>query len=203
MKIITVSREFGSGGREIGKRLADELGFDYYDREIIEAVAKNKGVDADYAEKALENHLWKTYSVSFGRSFATLSVNAASLLAEEKKVIEKIAGLGKDFVIVGRNADVILKDCEPFNIFVCADMQSKIRRCKERAAEDEKLSEKEIEQKIRRIDKARRESRQLISGTKWGDKSYYHLVVNTTQWNIKELTPAVADFANKFFGRTK
>ncbi len=204
MKIITISREFGSGGRELGKRLADELGFDYYDREIIEAVAKNKGIDSRYAENALENRSWKTYPVSFGRSFAMQTMNnATSLLVEEKKIIEKIAGLGKDCVIVGRNADVLLKNYAPLNIFVCADMQSKISRCEERTAEGENLSKKEMEQKIRRIDKIRKERRRIVSGDEWGDKSAYHLVVNTTDWRIKELTPAVADFAKRFFGRTK
>ena len=59
MKIITISREFGSGGRELGKRLADELGFDYYDREIITAIASARGMDEGYVEKALENHAWQ------------------------------------------------------------------------------------------------------------------------------------------------
>ena len=56
MKIITISREFGSGGRELGKRLADILGFDYYDREIITAIADKKGLNPDYVERILENH---------------------------------------------------------------------------------------------------------------------------------------------------
>ncbi len=204
MKIITISREFGSGGRELGKRLADELGFDYYDREIIEAVAKNKGIDSNYAENALENLSPKTYPIKFGRSFAMLSVNnTASLLVEEKKIIEKIADMGRDCIIVGRNADVLLKKYALLNIFVCADMQSKIKRCEERATDDENLSKKEMEQKIKRIDKTRKERRRIVSGDEWGDKYAYHLVVNTTDWQIKDLTPAVADFAKRFFGRTK
>lgn len=135
MKIITISREFGSGGRELGKRLADILGFDYYDKEIIKAVAKNMGVNAEYAEKSLENCSLTAYPISFRHSFAMLSVNnTASLLVEEKKVIESIAKTERDCVIVGRNADILLKDRNPFNIFVCADMYSKIKRCEERAA---------------------------------------------------------------------
>jgi len=55
MKIITISREFGSGGRELGKRMADILGFDYYDREIISAIAENKGLNESYVESVLEN----------------------------------------------------------------------------------------------------------------------------------------------------
>ena len=65
MRIITISREFGSGGRELGKRLADLLGFDYYDSEIITVVAKQSGLDAGYVEKKLSNHGWQAYPVTF------------------------------------------------------------------------------------------------------------------------------------------
>lgn len=68
MRIITISREFGSGGRELGKRLADWLGFDYYDREIITAIAQNQGLDEKYAENTLDNHGWQTIPVTFHRS---------------------------------------------------------------------------------------------------------------------------------------
>ena len=60
MNIITISREFGSGGRELGKRLADLLGYDYYDREIITEIAKRHDVDEKYVEYALNNHIWQT-----------------------------------------------------------------------------------------------------------------------------------------------
>lgn len=60
-EIITISREFGSGGRELGKRLAETLGFDYYDKEIITAIANNKGLDENYVEKALNNYDWKKF----------------------------------------------------------------------------------------------------------------------------------------------
>ena len=59
MKIVTISREFGSGGRELGRRLADLLGFDYYDREIITAIAQAQGMDEGYVEKSLEDHAWQ------------------------------------------------------------------------------------------------------------------------------------------------
>lgn len=204
MKVITISREFGSGGRELGKRLADELGFDYYDKEIIIAIAQGQGLDEGYVEKALEHHVWKNIPLAFGRSFAgavALQSAQTNLLLEQKRVIERIAETGKDCVIVGRNADFILRDVHPFNIFVCADMEAKIRRCAERAPEAESLSRRELEQNIRRIDKNRASTREMIGGGKWGERGAYHLIVNTSGWNIKELTPAVADFAARWFGR--
>ena len=58
MRIITISRQFGSGGRELGKRLSDQLGWDYYDREIIETLAEDQGMDADHVREALRHHGW-------------------------------------------------------------------------------------------------------------------------------------------------
>lgn len=204
MKMITISREFGSGGRELGKRLADQLGFDYYDKEIITAIAQKQGLDETYVEKALDGHIRHNVPLTFRRSFygsAAMYSPQTTLLLEQKRVIENIAKTGKDCVIVGRNADVILKEEHPFRIFVCADMDAKVHRCMERAAETEKLSRRELEQNIRRIDKNRAATRELIAGSKWGDRNSYHLTINTTDWTIKELTPAVANFAIHWFGR--
>ena len=135
MRIITISREFGSGGRELGKRLAEHIGFDYYDREIISAIAKGQGMDEEYIERTADSHEWRTYPVTFRHSFSSASIMGnpqISLLLEQKRVIEKIAELGRDCVIVGRNADVILEKYQPFSIFVCAEMDSRIRRCTEK-----------------------------------------------------------------------
>ena len=96
MRIITISREFGSGGREIGKRLADVLGFDYYDSEIISAVAKNKGLDKEYVELNLSNHGWQNVPISFRGtigSTAYIQSSKIQLLIEQKRVIEAIAAI--------------------------------------------------------------------------------------------------------------
>lgn len=204
MNIITISREFGSGGRELGKRLAELLNYDYYDREIITAIAKQKGLDEGYVEKSLENHGWQTIPLTFRHSFAGISTiqhPQMALLIEQKRVIEEIAKIGKNCVIVGRNADTLLADKNPFRIFVCAELNAKIARCRERAKENENLSRREIENNIRRIDKSRARTREMIAGGKWGDVSTYHITVNTTDWSIKELAPAVAEFASRWFGR--
>jgi len=202
MKIITISREFGSGGRELGKRLADLTGWDYYDKEIITAIADNKNLDEGYVSRMLENHGWKNVPLSFRNSFAAAAPSMQTvLLVEQKQVIEKIAREGKDFVIVGRNADVLLQEYHPFSIFVCADMETKVRRCVEYASENEKLSRKEMERKIRNIDKNRFHAREILTESKWGDREAYHLVVNTTDWDIKELTSAVKAYADCWFQR--
>lgn len=204
MKIITISREFGSGGRELGKRLADALGFDYYDREIITAIANAQGMDESYVEKFMENHSWRFIPLTFRHSFASRDImreTQINLLREQKRVIDDIGKAGKDCVIVGRNADILLEKEEPFSIFVCADMDAKVRRCMERASEGENLSRKALEQNIRQIDRNRAQSRELLTGNRWGQSLSYHMTVNTSCWDIKELAPAVAKFVTCWFER--
>ena len=204
MNIITISREFGSGGRELGKRLADLLEYDYYDREIIASVAEKSGMDAAYVENTLNNHGWKNQVITFRGTLGGASYVRSSkvaLLLEQKKVIEQIAELGRNCIIVGRNADVILREYKPFNIFVCASRDSKLKRCLERASEGEILTEKELLRKMKRIDEVRSQTREIMSGTAFGQRDAYHITVNTTEWEIKELVPAVADFATSWFGR--
>lgn len=204
MNIITISREFGSGGRELGKRLADLLEYDYYDSEIISAVAQKSGMDVNYVENTLSNHGWRNQAITFRGtlgSTAYVQSSKVALLLDQKKVIEEIAALGKNCVIVGRNADIILQEYHPFNIFVCASREAKLKRCLERAGEAEKLTEKELLRKMKQIDSVRSQTRELMSGSSWGQRDAYHLTVNTTEWEIKKLVPAVADFAACWFGR--
>ena len=204
MRIITISREFGSGGRELGKRLADYLGYRYYDREIIVAIAESSHMDSAYVENTLETPVWQIPSPTFRHSFTTSSLFQAeqlNLLLAQRKVLENIAAKGEDCVIVGRNADVVLEEYAPLSLFVCADPEAKLRRCRERAAPDETLTDKQMLQKIKTIDKNRARVREMITGGAWGDPHTYHLTVNTTGWDIKALTPAVADFAQRWFDK--
>lgn len=204
MRIITISREFGSGGRELGRYIADLWGCDYYDSEIIAVAAQKSGLDSNYVENTLSNHGWQNIAVTHRPAFAPptkLQSGKVGLLLEQKRVIEEIAKLGKDCVIVGRNADVILAEYQPFNIFVCAMTEAKLRRCIERAPEGENLSERELVHRMKQIDKVRSQTRAILTGSGWGQRDSYHLTVNTTDWNIKDLAPAVADFAAGWFGR--
>ena len=204
MRIITVSRQFSSGGRELAKRMADVLGFDYYDKEIITEIANNTNMNEDYIENALATG-FKAIPLHFARSFsfAFANLGKTNLLVEEKRVIEEIAKKGRDFIIVGRNADLILQGYKPLNIFVCASQESKIQRCLDKACEGEKPSLKEIEKQIKQIDKSRSSTRAILSEAKWGECTNYHLTINTTGWQIKDLTPIVSKLAELYFGDTK
>lgn len=202
MRIITVSREFGSGGRELGKRMAEYLGFDYYDREILTAISEKCNVDEGYAKYLLRNQFPPTAGITVRQSFhmpSVLEQTQLKVLTEQTNAIKEIAKMGRDFLIIGRNADIILSDYKPFNIFVCADMDSKIQRCVERSAPGENITEKEILKNKKIIDKNRRQSREIISDSPWGSREAYHLIVNTSGKPIKELAPAVAEYAKAWF----
>ena len=203
MNIITISREFGSGGRELGKRLSELLNYDYYDKEIITEIAKRHNVDEDYVENALNNHVVQTYSLSFHHSFVSpmyINTPDVNILREQRLVIEEIAGQNKNCIIVGRNADVLLSDKNPLNLFICADMDAKVKRCRERATDDEKsFSDKQFKKMIKRIDKNRARTRYLIADGEWGNRHSYHLIINTTDWDIEQLAKALAEFVKRWY----
>ena len=160
-------------------------------------------MDKNFVENTLGNHGWQNYSITYRSTIGSamyLQSSKINLLLEQKKVIEEIAVLGKDCIIVGRNADIILQEYRPFNIFVCAQQDAKVKRCIERAPKGENLTEKELLRKMKQIDKVRSQTRELMSGSAWGNPEAYHLTINTTDWEIKDLAPAVCDFAMRWFG---
>lgn len=203
-KIVTISREFGSGGKEIAKRLADELGYAYYDSEIIKLLAKETNMSEEYIENISERGVYP-YAFQFAKSFAMYSAmqnNQTEILVKQAKILKQIAQKGNS-IIVGRGADTILKDYNPMKIFVYADLESKINRCKQKAKEDENLTDKELEKKIKNIDKNRKELNNLISNTEWGKKENYNLCINTSNIEIKSIVPSVAMYIENWFGGNK
>ena len=203
-KIITISREFGSGGKEIAKRLADELGYAYYDSEIIKLLAKETNMSEEYIENISERGVYP-YAFQFAKSFAMYSAmqnNQTEILVKQAKILKQIAQKGNS-IIVGRGADTILKDYNPMKIFVYADFESKINRCKQKAKEEENLTDKELEKKIKNIDKNRKELNNLISNAEWGKKENYNLCIKTSNIEIKSIVPSVAMYIENWFGGNK
>lgn len=196
MSIITVNREFGSGGRELAKRLAEELGYRYYDKDIFAMVAKKQGLNKEYVEETMTN---AEYAGTIGRSFNTYLSSQKSMtdmLVEERNIIRKIGEKG-NCVIVGRGTDVILSDLSPVDIFVYADTDTKLKRCKEHGHEGEDLSEKELIKKIKQVDKSRKRFYLFLGQDNWGEKENYDLCVNTSGVNIKEMIPELASLTKK------
>lgn len=201
--IITISREFGSGGRELGKILADLLGYDFYDKQIISEIANKYKFDNDYVEKIIDTDFQQAISFKYGRTIQyskNINMNKMNILVEEKEVIERIAKLNRNCIIVGRNADVILNKYDVFSIFVCADLESKCQRCLDRFNSEEKKTIKSIENEIKNIDKIRAKTREILTEGKWGDKSQYNLIINTTGWDLNNLGISLSNLIKNWFG---
>ena len=138
-RIITIGREFGSGGREIGKRIAEGLGIAYYDKEILTEISKRTELAENYVRQVLEQRPITYYPITTGHSFyVDLDPGvkfANSIYVEQNNVIRDLASRS-DCVIVGRCADYILRDMNPLRLFICGDMQHKMARCREKSEVD-------------------------------------------------------------------
>ena len=199
-KIITVSREFGSGGRELAQQMAERLGFQYYDKEIIAEMVKQSKFDGAYIEN-VANAASKDFPYAVSKSMAFYSAHqkqTTEILVLEKKIIQQLAAKG-DCVFVGRSADIILSEYNPLNIFVYADTETKIKRCQIKTTQNQHLSDKEILKGMKEIDQARKNHYFLLGVDNWGDKENYHLCVNTSGMKIKDLVPMVTAYAKTYF----
>ncbi|MBE6570270.1 MAG: cytidylate kinase-like family protein [Ruminococcaceae bacterium] len=205
MRIITISREFGSGGRELGKRLADALGIPCYDQQIIELVAEKEKLDKNYVASRSEKEISAFYPTTIARGFYSpgyMMMQTVQIMSSEHDIIRQLAKEG-DCVIVGRAADVILEEYNPFRIFVCADDASKIARCKARAEADEKLEDKEILRKCHTIDKRRASYRRMLTDKKWGSAAASDLCINTSNREIKSLLPAILNYIEAWYAEAE
>lgn len=202
MRIITISREFGSGGRELGKRLADALVFAYYDREIVSSIAEKCNLDEGYVENVLRKGLTINVPITFGHTFYfysdPTSENELKVLNTQQQIIKELALRG-DCVMVGRSSGIILEKYNPLRLFVYADMEWKVKRCRERASAEEHLTDRELEKKIRQIDAGRARHQKLLTDRKWGAPEGYDLCINTTNLEIKKIIPGLKEMALCWF----
>lgn len=195
-KIITISREFGSGGRELGKRIAENLGIAYYDNEIITAIAQKSGMAEEYVKSIIERVPNTYFTSTIGRSFHTsvnqqLTVNA-QIYAEQHNIIKELAK-ESDCLLIGRCSDYILKDYHPIRIFIYSDMNARLQRCRQNELKNEHLSDAQIKGKIKEIDKNRAKYYNFFTGQKWAEKENYDLCINTSQTEIKDISLPISE----------
>lgn len=196
-RIITIGREFGSGGRELGLRLSQRLGIAYYDQEIIAEISKRTELSEQYVKKMAEKKPMFSFPLHIGRSFHYMQNSPwdlnLSIFREQSAIIREMAEKS-DCVIVGRCADDILREMNPLRIFVYGDMETKLERCRKRTGSDEKMTDREILSNIRKIDKNRSEYYGLYTGKVWGDKRSYDLCINTAQISMERACALLAEF---------
>ncbi|WP_418751010.1 AAA family ATPase [Frisingicoccus sp.] len=189
--IITIGREYGSGGLEIGQKLAEKLGIKCYDKELINLVAEKKGFKKEILEKADEKRGSSFIEPSGGffpgKPSKTLPAFGAfgktindKVFLMESSVIHSLAR-EESCVIIGRCADVLLKDRDNvLTVFIQAPKDARIKRL----AEQFQLSEEMAEKEVRRIDKIRSSYYQFYTDRKWGGRDNFDLVINSAALGI-------------------
>ena len=195
--IITVSREFGSGGRSVGKRVAELLGVPYYDKELVKQVALQTGFDEKFIEQQGEYASpWRSlFSYAFSGVGNHQPMNGLSaedfLWAMQCKVILDLADKGP-CVIVGRCADYILREREDcLNVFIHANVPFRADRVVRLYGETDKDPEKRLEEK----DKRRRAYYKHYTGRDWGMYTNYDLSLNTSLVGIERAAQLIVDVA--------
>ena len=175
---ILIGRQYGSGGRAIGKKLAEQLGFAFYDKDIIQMAAGTTGYDAEYV---LENEETMAHGLLYDLLhqvyvYPDEKAPRDNIFAAESEAIEKIAAKG-NAVIVGRCADYILLGKENcISVFLFAPTASRVKR----VMETEHLSEQQARQKIRQVDRRRADHYRYYTNQIWGMAANYHLCIDTS-----------------------
>lgn len=211
-KIITIGREYCSGGSIIGKLLAEKLGYAFYDKQIIDDAAQNSGLSADFITKNEQKvpSAW-LYSILVGATYAAPGTNGAAAgisagtlpLADQvfnaqRSAIIELAKKGP-CVIVGRCSDYILRHCEEIdrsqllNVFIYAPMEAKVRR----AIEQKKLDEKNAERNIKLIDKGRANHYNTFTQRTWGNRAHYDILLNSSTLGLEKTADLLAQMVKE------
>ena len=211
-QIITISREYGSGGHTIGKLLAEELGLPFYDKEIIDMAAKDSGLSPEFIKKTEQNISsgW-LYTLLLGASYAAPGTSsipgtthapnlplADQVFNAQRNTIIALAKRGP-CVIVGRCADYILKHCddinhdEVLNVFIYAPLVDKVQR----AIEQKGLNPETAEREVKLIDKRRANHYNTFTERTWGNRTHYDLLINSSLMGLENTAHFLADMVRK------
>lgn len=188
--VITISREYGSGGRYIGRLIADKLGIKLYDKDFIEKLAKETGLSEEYIERnEQKRNILDTLNSGY---YAGLN-NSDELFIKESELIKEVADK-ESCVIIGRCSDFILKDRENvLKVFVYSDIEDKIKRATKIYGLDKKKAEKEL----KRIDKLRANHYKYYTGKEWNDYSNYDICINSDLLGVEKSADLVCNMVKE------
>ena len=189
-RIITISREFGSGGRFIGEEVAKKLGIAYYDKNVINEIAEESGLSPEYIQENAELSPKKgLFAYAFaGRDITGKSVEDMVHKAQRRVILDLTEK--ESCVIIGRNADYILKDRnDVLNVFIHGDMPEKIQRI----IRLYNVEEKEAVKMIADTDKRRMTNYNFYTDQKWGKASNYTLCLNSSQLGYDRCEKIIMD----------
>lgn len=203
--VITIGRQFGSGGRELGRKLADRLGFEYYDKELLHQAAQHAGVGCEFFERNDErfpSFLNGIFSFAFGLNnvscyTGSTSISDDSLYRAQSDFIHSLAEK-KSCIIVGRTADYVLRDHErAVNIFVHAPLDSCARRIM--AREEEHLTIEKARAKAGKINRLRANYYNFYTDKTWGAAESYDLSLDTSLMSMDHLVEVIVDYLRRRF----
>ena len=203
--VINIGRQLGSGGREIGVKLAKELGIAFYDKELIELASQESGLCKEFFEKADEKASQSLIGGLFGTRFPFITEGSMpysnclsndALFKIQSDVIRRLAE-EHSCLFVGRCADYILRD-DPrcVNVFISASMADRIQRIMTRR----NISKDEAEELIEKMDKRRSTYYNYYSYNTWGAAATYHLCIDSSVLGIDGTTAFIKEFAMKKLG---
>ena len=198
-KLVTISREFGSGGRIIGRLVAEKLEVPFYDKEIIDMAVEQSGMSRDLVESAeLRAKSSFSYSLSSAMNFGEgmisepVSVNE-KLFITQFQVISQIGESGEG-VIVGRCADYVLKDLpEVTNVFIYAEPEDRVKRCIEKYG----IKPDEVQDVLKTYDKARANYYNYHTCQKWGDYKNYNMSLNSSFLTEEQIADMIVEYVQK------
>lgn len=196
-KVITIGRQFGSGGREIGQRLSEKLDIPLYDHRLVSMAAEQLGVrkeDAERVDESSLNSFVSSYTVTPGMYVDF--INAASYVQsfdedvyrKQSEIIRNLAQKGP-CIIVGRCADYVLRDqADLINVFICAEKEDR----KKRIAEIYGLTERKAVERIRKTDRERRFYYEMHTGLEWGSINSHQMLLNVSMLGMDRIVEILA-----------
>ena len=186
-RVITISREFGSGGRTIGKMVAEKLGIPCYDAELIEKIAEQSGYSAEYIKQEVEYGTGGWLSAVFADRSTGLTYQD-KMFSIQSRIIEELAN-ESPCVIVGRCADFVLKDkADCLNVFIHASMEKRAERIVKEYGERAESPEKRLKEK----DKRRAAYHRFYTDMKWGHAQNYHVCLDSGEFGIEKCAEIIA-----------
>lgn len=194
--IFTIGRQVGSGGRLVGKIIAQRLGLKFYDREILQIAAKESGIKGEFFERSDErNSMWSRFTSFFMSDHLLPAENCLSpqsLFKFQSDAIRQSAAVGPGAVFVGRCSDYILRDfADRVDVFVSADIKSRAKR----AAQYFGVGEAEAEKKIADMEEARADYYNFYTEKKWGAAAGYNFCIDTTNITLEQAADLIIEYA--------
>ncbi len=199
-KIITINRQFGSGGREIAKKLSTALNFAFYDKQLINEITKETNISDELIEKYSETPINRAYIFHFGvtMQYHYIKPIPVEIQEQQAKIIKKLADKS-DSVFVGRCANYTLRNIKPFKVFIyCSDLDKRISRYKANEKNTDKKTDKEIKKDLLHIDKHRSKYYEEYTTKKWTDMCNYDLCIDTANISTDDAVKLIAN-AHKLY----